>query len=91
MNPELRKRAFALYKPPFRFDALGGYIWDANNEMIADQKDVEKLNAAVCEVRGWGRMKYLVSPEELQDTVGELIAEALTDLWKKEHSSHKGP
>lgn len=29
-------RALSLYKAPFRFER--GYIWDANNEMVADDR-----------------------------------------------------
>ncbi|HCI3934193.1 TPA: hypothetical protein NO318_006843, partial [Pseudomonas aeruginosa] len=32
----LRKRALALYTPPFSYDSFGGYIWDAKQNMVAD-------------------------------------------------------
>ena len=76
---ELRKRAVALYKAPFKFDVRGGYIWDANHEMVADG-----LGEAghMLQVRGWGRISYLPEPGALQDTVGELFAELLTKHWE---------
>lgn len=74
---DLRERAFALYKGPFRYEQ--GYIWDANNEMVAD----DRKEVAVSRVRGWGRMKYLPDTNALQDAVGTLIAEALTDYWRR--------
>jgi hypothetical protein len=76
LNDELRKRAFALYKPPFRFDEGGGFIWDANNNHVAD-------------VRGWSHIAKHASPEKLQDAVKELIVEALNKLWEDE-AKHAG-
>ena len=65
----LRERAVALYKPPFKF--FGGYIWDSEGQMVADNHVDE--DAQILRVRGWGRISYLENPEELQDEVGELI------------------
>lgn len=48
MTNELRAAALALYKPPFRYEC--GYIWDANNEMVAD----DDRDAFVARIRGWG-------------------------------------
>jgi len=78
----LRERALRLYRPPFRRDH--DYIFDANNEMVADE--------TVLRVRGWGRISYLPDPEVLQDAAGDLIAEALTKFWQEELSKLKsGP
>lgn len=74
---ELRARAISLYKPPFKFDF--GYIWDADGQMVADQKLDEE--GQILRVRGWGRISYLENPEALQDEVGEVIALALSDYW----------
>ena len=73
---DIRTRAIKLYRPPFRYEC--GYIWDANNEMVADE------TAHALQVRGWGRISYLDQPEKLQDEVGALIAEALTKFWKEQ-------
>jgi len=77
MDDELRKRALALYRPPFRFDH--GYFRDSNYEMVADNHGDD----GEIRVRGWGRIGYMVKPAELQDAVGELIAEALTEYWQR--------
>ena len=69
------KEALALYTPPFRY--LHGYIWDANNCMVADDKGQD----IALRVRGWGRISYLPEPEVLQDEVGNLMAQALTEFW----------
>lgn len=81
---DLKSKALTLYKAPFTYDNMGGYIWDAENEMVADTPEMTE----VVRVRGWGRIQYMkdVNPEELQDQVGEMIAEALTDYWNK----HRG-
>ena len=76
---ELRARAISLYKPPFKFDF--GYIWDADGQMVADQKLNE--DGKILRVRGWGRISYLENPEALQDEVGEIIAIALSDYWNR--------
>lgn len=73
----LRERAVALYKPPFKF--FGGYILDSEGQMVADN-DVDE-DAHILRVRGWGRISHLENAAELQDEVGELIAEALTSYW----------
>lgn len=70
----MRSKALALYSPPFRYEH--GYIWDANNQMVADEAASSCLR-----VRGWGRISYMENAEELQDAVGALIAEALTKFW----------
>lgn len=76
---ELRARAIALYKPPFKFDF--GYIWDAGGQMAADQNLNE--DGQILRVRGWGRISYLENAEALQDEVGEVIAIALSDYWNR--------
>lgn len=78
VTPELRTAVKALYKPPFRF--YGGYIHDDNGNMVADNHDVGQN---LLRIRGWGRIQYMteVKPEDLQDSVGFLIAELLTKYW----------
>lgn len=86
----MRAKALALYKPPFRYEH--GYIWDANDEMVADRVRVpeEPDGSAVgnclgvLRIRGWGRLQYLENGGELQDEVGKLVAEALTKFWREE-------
>lgn len=77
----VERSAMALYTAPFRFE--NGYIWDANNNMMADQDDAcsNAVGNEIARVRGWGRISYLPKPIELQDAVGELIAKALTEYW----------
>ena len=72
---EIRQRALDLYKPPFKFEC--GYIQDSKHRMVADQHD----GPDSLRVRGWGRISYMEDPEKLQDEVGALIAEALTEKW----------
>lgn len=75
----LRQRALDLYKPPFKFKC--GYIFDASGEMVADDDSVPEHVAA--RIRGWGRIQYLPSPGDLQDEVGQMVAEALTAYWEQ--------
>lgn len=58
--------------------------------MVADNhvEDAAKETGseAFLRVRGWGRISYLPDPEALQDKVGEILGQALTEFWLK----HKG-
>jgi hypothetical protein len=78
MNEELKKTALALYKPPFRYSH--GFIWDADNRMVADHP----AEGAALRIRGWGYIQYKPEPEQLQDAMGELIAQAMTEMWGRE-------
>ena len=80
---ELRKRALALYTPPFFYDKRGGYIWDIKQNMVADNHvDGDQ----VLRVRGWGRIVYMENPEELQDEFGSMLAEALTEYVERRNA-----
>lgn len=83
LNAGLCRAAFALYRPPFRFEH--GYIWDAGNNMVADQDDAcsDAVSSEIARVRGWGRICSMPEPMALQDKVGELIAAALTEYWTR--------
>lgn len=74
---ELKEIALGLYEAPFRYSR--GYIWDAKNHMVADDEGQD----IALRVRGWGRISYMPEPETLQDTVGELIAQAMSEFWIK--------
>lgn len=74
MTDDLKAEALGLYLPPFRY--VHGYIYDARNNMVADE------SGHCLRVRGWGRISYLKDPETLQDAAGEIIAEALTEYWQ---------
>lgn len=80
----MRSQALALYKAPFRFKH--GYVFDANGEMVSDDGDIAD---SVARVRGWGRIGYMVDAKQLQDEVGTIIAEALTEFWIKHRSEAK--
>lgn len=72
--------ALALYKAPFRYE--NGYVYDAMNEMVADDEGQDIL----LRVRGWGRIRHMDDPESLRNAIGEIIAQALTEYWNR-HSS----
>lgn len=72
-----REAAFELYQPPFRFES--GYIFDAKGRMVSDDGGVD----ATARVRGWGHIAYLPNPERLQDEIGAMVAEALTEFWSR--------
>ena len=79
-SKDIRARALSLYTPPFRF--YRGYIFDSANLMVADQggpeDSVNMKGIIAARVRGWGRIAYLPTPEQLQDEMGSILAEALT-------------
>lgn len=78
-DEQFRDLALNLYQIPFKYDPASGYIFDANQNMVTE----EPLGSIVAEVRGWGRIQYKPQPERLQDTVGEMIALALTEYWER--------
>jgi hypothetical protein len=75
MNEELKKKAFNLYTAPF--SCRYGYIWDAEGNMVADDVGGD----AMLRIRGWGRLGAMEDGDKIQDAVGDLIAEILTDYW----------
>ena len=72
-----RAAAMAVYTPPFKYKY--GYIYDSQNLMVADNDGVE--GAVAARVRGWGRLGYLPNGAELQDEIGQMMADALTALY----------
>lgn len=75
--PPVDHDALRLYTPPFRYEH--GFIWDATNNMVADNDGQD----IALRIRGWGRIGYKPDPEKLQDAVGKLMARALTEFWEK--------
>lgn len=71
----MSKHALARIVYPVRYDSNGTYIWDANDKMIAD-------------VRGWGWMQKLKNPEQIQDDIGEFIAQAVNEKLASLHSTN---
>lgn len=80
----LRQATLDLYIPPFRY--VGGYIYDSNNNMVADSGTDLAHGTIISRIRGWGRIAYLdnnmARAEQLQDEAGKIVAEALNMYWK---------
>lgn len=49
---------------------------------IQDVYDMPKASP-ITRIRGWGRMQYMPTPEELQDAIGKHVARALTEYWER--------
>ena len=79
-----RAAAMAIYTPPFRYEH--GYIFDSANHMVADNGGIGDDKSVECavaaRVRGWGRIGYMPDAAALQDEVGQMMADALNDLYK---------
>jgi hypothetical protein len=90
-NPELRAVGLGFYSGPFHYDGFG-YIWakgtpeKGGNQMAADL-DAAKERCA--RVRGWGAIGYLkdVNHEDLQDEIGHMFAEAITEYWDRKKNT----
>ncbi|MNY15947.1 hypothetical protein D3C86_1491860 [compost metagenome] len=87
-NPELRKIGLEFYKGPFRFDHLGGYIWAKGDETTHGSQmfaDLDQAAERCARIRGWGALQYLkdVDCEALQDEIGVMFAEAITEYWDR--------
>ena len=63
-----------------------GYIFDSQRHMVADNGpicDGPSVEGAVASrVRGWGRIGYMPNAAELQDEVGQMMADALNALYQ---------
>ena len=85
MVDQKRKEAMAVYTPPFRYEH--GYIFDSNNNMVADDGDmVGDMNvktAVAAQVRGWGRLGYMPNGAAVQDEIGQMIADALNQYYER--------
>ena len=73
-----REAAKAVYTPPFKFQH--GYIFDSQQSMVADDDQVR--GAVASRVRGWGKLSYLPNGAELQDEIGQMMADALNALYQ---------
>ena len=80
-----KEKAMQLLKPPFSYDM--GYIWDSakDQNMVADEGECEI--GTIARLRGWGRLGYLPDGAEIQDAIGEIIAEALNQYFDRIASS----
>jgi len=78
-----RKAAMTVYTPPFKYQH--GYIFDSQNLMVADNGpisgDQSVEGAVAARVRGWGKLSYLPNGAELQDEIGQMMADALNALY----------
>lgn len=80
----LRARALVVYKAPFK--CRHGYIYDAEGNMVMDDH-CDESPAAIARLRGWGHLCRKPNPEALQDELGDLIAEALSEFWERHKPS----
>jgi len=91
-NPELRRIGLEFYKGPFRFDHLGGYVWAKGDESTSGSQmfaDLEGASERCARIRGWGALQYLkdVDCEALQDEIGVMFAEAITEYWDRQKNT----
>ena len=80
MNEALKKKAISMYKPPFSFSR--GYIFDSEGTMFSDDGG---SGDRVARIRGWGHIggEKDFNPENIQDALGEMFAEALNAYWEE--------
>lgn len=71
MSGKRRDEPSSLLACPVEYSSLGTYIFGADGLMIAD-------------VRGWGWIQKLDNPEQVQDGIGEFIAEAINEKLERE-------
>jgi hypothetical protein len=87
-NPELRKIGLEFYKGPFHFDHMGGYIWAKGEPGVTGSQmfaDLDGASERCARIRGWGALQYLkdVDCGALQDEIGVMFAEAITEYWDR--------
>jgi len=81
MSQTPKQKALELLKPPFKFEC--GYIFDSakNQNVVADDGECEL--GTMARLRGWGRLSKLDDGEQVQDAIGEVIAEALNQYFER--------
>lgn len=62
------KRIIELFELPIRYEGASGYIFDNKERMMAD-------------IRAWGYLQYKENGELLQDTLGEMFADAFNEKY----------
>ncbi|HMW48798.1 MAG TPA: hypothetical protein PK011_02690 [Marinagarivorans sp.] len=79
-SSDAKKQALEILKPPFKFCC--GYIFDSAEQtnMVADDGGSPD---SLSRVRGWGRLGKLPNGAEVQDAIGEIIAEALNQYFER--------
>jgi len=75
MMSELEKKIIELFKPPFKYDNHGYYIADVEGKKVLD-------------IRGWGVIQKEKNADLLQDTLGEMIAKSLNEMYHKKKETH---
>ena len=79
---EARRVGMSLYKPPFKYEH--GFIFDSNDHIFADDGPTGMLLARI---RGWGYIQHAggttVTAEAIQDELGQVVADALTEFWDR--------
>lgn len=79
-----KEMVLSLFTPPFYYHH--GYIFDSNNQIVADEGRDLALGTIISRIRGWGMIQYKGTPEvkagEIQDAAGVIVAEALNQYWE---------
>jgi hypothetical protein len=75
-----KQKAIEILSPPFNYHM--GYIWDGakDQNMVSDEGDCEI--GTIARLRGWGRLGKIEDGSEIQDAIGEIIAEALNQYFR---------
>ena len=84
-----KQKALQILKPPFKL--INGFIVDSakpNQNIVADDGEVEL--GTVARLRGWGRLSYMDDGEQVQDAIGEVIAEALNQYFERLEATDGG-
>lgn len=68
MNKTLLERAMTLFQTPFRYDEVGGLIFDANNKIVIYAGE-------------WGEVQEY---RQLHAELGRWIAEMMNQGWKRQ-------
>lgn len=68
---ETEKLVLTHVKLPLKLDVMSRYMFDANNNMIA-------------ETRGWGWIQYKQQAETIQDTLGEMFIKSFNKVYGNE-------
>lgn len=77
MAEENRKKLLSLYKAPFKSDHMKIYIFDADQNMVADFMPL--MPNPSFRPRGYGRFKYMENGDELHSQMSKFLIDLVKD------------
>lgn len=69
---KLNKLAIKYIKFPVSYSSFGTHVTDSDGKHIVD-------------IRGWGWIQKLAHAEDIQDTIGQYVVDAINEKYERQH------